>query len=314
MNTRDITGPTRVLALLVLATACGSSAMGGGIAGTSSVLGAISGFGSVVVGGIEFDTTGAEVTIEGDPVPASALGLGMVAFVRGAVEAGGRRGVAERVAVENLAEGPIESIDRAAARIRLLGQEVILGDATVFEPTPLADLRVGETVDVGGFLDARGAIGATRISRKFEDLEIELRGFVTDLDAAAQTFRIGDLLVDFSGASIEDPPPGGLADGLFVEIEAAVPPADDLFHAVGVTVLDPALPVEEGDGVEVQGFVTAIVSETELVVGVAQRVRLTGDTRFEGGSRSDLAVNGLVEVGGFADAEGVLIAIEVELR
>lgn len=313
MKTFEPTRWLRVLAVVALAAACGSSAMGGGIAGTSSILGAISGFGSVIVGDIEFDTSGAEITIEGDPVPESALELGMVAFVRGVVEPGGLRGAAELVAVENLAEAPIESIDREAGRLRLLSQDVLFGPRTVFSPS-LDELAVGDTVDVGGFLDANGRIRATRIAKKLEDLEIELRGFLTHLDPDARLFRINDLLVDFSDALLENAPAAGLEDGLFVEIEADAPPLDDVFLAVGVTVLDPALPVEEGDGVDIQGFVTAVLSSEEFVVNEAQKVRVTAQTRFERGDASDVVVDAEVEVSGFADATGVLVAAEVEIR
>mgnify|MGYP000950075050 CR=1 FL=1 len=77
-------------ALLACALSCSGSPMGGGIAGTSSVRAPISGFGSVIVGGIEFDIDSAVVTIEGDPARASDLELGMVATVRGTVDASGR--------------------------------------------------------------------------------------------------------------------------------------------------------------------------------------------------------------------------------
>jgi hypothetical protein len=304
-------GAVRLIALLAVGVACGSS-MGGGIAGTSSVLGAISGFGSIVVAGIAFDTTRAAITIEGDPVDESALKLGMVAAVRGAVDGRTRRGVAEVVAVEDLAEGPLDAVDAPAASLLLLGQQVLSDAATVFDPVPLAELAPDDDVEVSGFLDASGRIRATRVERKLEDVEIELKGFIQELDASRATFRIGGVLVDFSDAIIEGAPTTGLAGGLFVEVEAEERPVGGVLAAIGVEVLDPTLMAEVGDGLEVQGFVTAITSATDFVLNGAQRVRITADTRFEGGGASDLALDRFVEAEGVADQAGVLIATEIE--
>jgi hypothetical protein len=286
--------------------------MGGGIAGTSSVLGAISGFGSVIVGGIEFDTTRAAITIEGDPVDESALKLGMVAAVRGTVDRRTGRGVAELVAVEDLAEGPLDAVDRATGTLRLLDQQVLTDAETVFDPVPLAELERDDHVEVSGFLDASARIRATRVARKLEDLEIELKGFIEDLDSSASTFRLGGVTVDFAGAIVEGAPTGGLANGLFVEIEGEDRPSGGVLTAVGVEVLDPSLMAEAGDGLEVEGFVTEILSPSDFVLNGGQRVRLTPDTRFEGGSAADLALDAFVEAEGVADQDGVLVATEIE--
>jgi hypothetical protein len=288
--------------------------MGGGIAGTSSVLGAISGFGSIIVGGIEFDTSGAVVTIEGDAAQASDLRLGMVATVRGVVAQNGRQGTADSIAVENLAEAPLEAIDVPGGTLRLVSQQVIVDGATVFEPVSFEDLELGDTVDVAGFLDANGRIRATRIARKFEDLEIELRGFIQALDRSSSTFRINELLVDFTDAIVEGAPPEGLRDGLFVEIETESPPVDDVFATTAITVIDPSLMTEEGDGISVEGFVTEVLSPTEFVVNGRQRVQITPQTRFENGDATGLVLNAEVDVDGTAGADGVVIATEIDFK
>jgi hypothetical protein len=311
MRTFGLGRCTRLVVLFAVAAACGSS-MGGGIAGTSSVLGAISGFGSIIVGGIEFDTDGATVTIEGDPAEPSDLGLGMVAIVHGTIAPGGLRGVADTVAVENLVEAPLEAIDVAGGTLRLLSQIVIVDGATVFEPVALADLELGETVDVGGFLDANGNIRATRVERRVGSVEIELRGFIQGLDRAASTFRINALLVDFADAVVEGAPPEGLHDGLFVEIEADSPPVGGVFVTTAVAVIDPTLMTEEGDGISVEGFVTEVFSSTEFSVSRRQRVRITPDTRFENGDAADIVLDAEVDIDGTAGPDGVVVATEIE--
>jgi hypothetical protein len=300
----------RWAALACLGAACGSVSMGGGIAGTSSVLGSISGFGSIVVAGIEFDTTGAAITIEGDPATEADLRLGMVAAVRGVVDGRGR-GTAQAVNVEDIVEGPIERLDAATATLVVLAQDVVIAGA-VLDPLPLADLEPGDDVEVSGFRDASGRIRATRVARKLEDVEIEIKGVVTDLDRATSRFAIGALIVDFAGALIEGAPPGGLENGLLVEVEAEEPPTDDLLVAIGVEIVDPSLAGDAGDGLKVEGFVTAIVSSTELIVNDGQRVTITSETRFVNGGPADLVLDAGVEVEGVAAPDGSLRATEIE--
>jgi len=303
----------RKLVVLALVAACGSSAtMGGGIAGTSSVVAPISGFGSIIVGGIEFDTNGALVTIEGDPAQVSDLKLGMVAMVRGVVDPRGARGVAQRVAVEHLAEGPLEAVDVAAGTISLLGQQIITNPATVFDPTPLSQLVQNEYIEVGGFFDASGRIRATRVARKFQNLEIAVKGYVVGLDAQAGTFQLGGLTVDFHSAIITGAPQGGLQNGLLVEVGADVPPVGSVLSATDVDVKNPSAIADEGDGLKVEGFVTQISSPTVLEVNRNQRVQLTPKTRFEHGSPGDLVLDAHVDIDGVAGADATLVATKVD--
>jgi hypothetical protein len=313
MNRQRREAALAFLVCLALAAACGSSArLGGGISGTSSVVGTISDFGSIVVNGIEFDTDAATVTIEGDPATPADLRLGMVATVVGTVGEDGRTGVADTVAVEDFLEGPIQAIDRTAGTLRILSQTVVIDPETVFEPTPLAELAAGDDVEVSGYPDADGRVRATRVARKEEDVEIEIKGTVADLDRDARTFRFGALVVDYTDAILEGLPPEGLTDGLFVEVEGEGPPVDDVLIAVGIEV--PASEVADGDNLEVAGFVTSVLSADEFVVNANQRVRLTPDTVFERGTRADVVPNAELEVEGRVDADGVLVAAEVELE
>lgn len=307
--------PPLLAVAITLAAACsggGGGTIGGGIGGTSAVVGPITGFGSVIVGGIEFDTDTASVTIDGSPAAVDELKLGMVATVRGVVEPGGRRGIATSVIADDLLQGPIETIDAGAGSFTALRQIVLTDASTVFDPLPLADLEPGDVVLVGGFLDAQGRVRATRIELRTTDLELELKGFIQSLDPVARTFRINALLVDFADAEVERAP-DGLQDGLFVEVDGEEPPDQGIFAAESVDVLDPELMADPGDGLKVEGFVTAVVSDSEFVVGAGQRVRTDRATRFENGGPGDVVVDAQVDVTGVAEDDGVLRATEVEL-
>ena len=288
--------------------ACSSS--GGGISGTGLVAGAIEGFGSIIVNDIEFDTTNAVVTIEGDPATVEDLELGMFVFVRGRFDRDTMTGVADRIASDHLVLGPVEDVDVGTASFTALSQTVITDAATVFDGTTLAALQPGDVVEVFGVPDADLNIRATRVELVTGADEFEVTGTVANLDPDAQTFTLGALTVDFSGAIVEGAPPGGLANGLIVEAETSEAPVGDLMLAEGVEVR--TNPFEDGDAAGIEGLVTAIESEQVFVVNATQRVLVTDETRFEGGDRDDIVLNARVDVEGVIANDGTLVAAEIE--
>jgi Domain of unknown function (DUF5666) len=302
----------RSLVFLAVVAAAGACASGGGISGTSIVIGPVTDFGSILVNGIELDTTGAEVTIEGDPASIEDLRLGMFVFVRGQVNEKRNTGVAERIASDHLIEGPVDAVNAAGATFSVLRQLVIIDANTVFDQTTLATLAPDDLVEVWGVTDADASIRATRVEKESAVPELELTGVVTGLDDVAQTFRIGILTIDYSSALLENIPAGGLADGLVVEVEIDGAPAGDAAVASNVEVRDARVVFAPGDGARVQGFITSVVSAAEIVVNTTQHVVLTPDTRFERGTADDLALNSQLDVSGEFDDGGATVAAEIE--
>ena len=81
-----LAGMAVIAALALLQAGCGGGGggggglAGGGIGGTGVTSGAISGFGSVFVNGIEFETAGTSFDVDDDPAAVEGdLGIGMVA-------------------------------------------------------------------------------------------------------------------------------------------------------------------------------------------------------------------------------------------
>lgn len=301
-------------ALVVLATVWSCSSSGGGISGTSLVIGPIDDFGSIIVNGIEFDTDNAEVFLEGDPATLADLQLGMVVFVLGAVKKNGLAGRADTVASDHLLLGPVEAVNALDGTFVSLSQLIITDADTVFASTSIDTLVPGDNVEVFGFFDGDGSIRATRVERFDEIEEIELTGTISNFDAVAETFSLNLLTVDFSMAEIEDAPPGGLEDGMLVEVESEEVPANDLMLAVGVEVRDSDLPVDTGDGLEVDGYISEVVSADEFVLNGSLTVFVTPDTIFEDGDASDLVLNARVEVEGVFESDGSLTAEEIEFE
>jgi hypothetical protein len=184
----------------------------------------------------------------------------------------------------------------------------------VFENATLDTLAAGDLVDVSGFTDADANVRATRIERRETQERIEISGFVADLDESARTFRIGGQLVDYSEAEIEDEPEDGLAEGLLVEVTTMRPLVAGVLLADRVEVEDEGFEGGEGDDVEIEGVVSRVVSASEFVMNATRRVRITAQTRFEGGDAGDIVVNRELHAKGMLDASSVLVATEIELE
>jgi hypothetical protein len=238
----------------------------------------------------------------------------MYVFVRGKVRRSAGTGVADRVASDHVLEGPVEAVNALDGTFVSLSQLVITSAETVFENVTIDTLSVADLVEVFGVRDADDAIRATRVERKDEVEAFELTGTIADLDTSAMTFRLALLTVDYSDAEIEDPDGIGLANGRIVEAETEEAPQNDLMIAVSLEIHSEEFEFEEGDGAEISGVVTAIVSATEFVLNRNQRVITTDRTRYENGDAADIVLNALVEVEGELDTTGTLTAEEVEFQ
>ena len=112
--------PTRVSALgacvftALAVIACGGDGSGGMTAGIDRggitiAQGPITGFGSVIVNGVRFSTTGATILVNGAAATEADLAIGQVVRVEGTVDAGGTTGTARSVSFDDNVTGPIES-------------------------------------------------------------------------------------------------------------------------------------------------------------------------------------------------------------
>lgn len=318
MNSNPISTATRkggwavLAASVVLAAGCGGGGGGSGGASASGVTtGTITGFGSVIINGVRYRTSGStDFEIDDSPGGQDDLAVGKQVTIRWTSDDGGRTRDAVRVKYDDTVEGAITAIDPVAGTLVVLGQQVQTGPGTSFDDDipgrELAGLAVGQRIEVSGLVDASGVIQATRIERDDDDDEFEIRGIVTGLDTGARTFVINGLTIDYSGVSA----PAGLADGAFVEVEG------DDFDAGSVTLVASKVELEDDDDdgdVKVEGFVTRFVSATDFDVN-GRPVTTTAGTRYDDGQAADLALNVRVEVEGVIDASGILVAREVDFE
>ena len=129
--------------------------------------------------------------------------------MKGTINADGVTGVATSVICNDELQGAVVElpvIDAAGnvTSINVMGQTITVNLDTVFDSDvtlTIADLVVGDIVEVSGFSDGNGNILATRVETKAAGDDNELKGLVGSLNETAQTFKIGALIIDYSSAS-----------------------------------------------------------------------------------------------------------------
>jgi hypothetical protein len=247
---------------------------GGGVGtgGTGAYISSdITGFGSVIVGGVEFDDARASV-LDDDGVPVARSGnelrLGMTVEVDGSTivnTPSGKTASAATVRIATAVVGPVESIDTASRMLSVLGQQLQINAATVFGPSlhgGLSALHAGDVVAAYALPDAiSGRYVATRIETAPGATAFRLRGVVSGLDSAARTLQIGGATLSFASTSGV---PADLANGRLVRVKLPAASGGGILaiDAFGSALARPA----DGDAAVVEGLVTSFNSASMFAV------------------------------------------------
>lgn len=317
--TRRLTWLAAAIAAAVVA-ACGGGGGGGDMASvpaaadkaTALSAGPISGFGSVIVNGVRFDDSGAQVQDEdGARALTGDMRLGMMVEIDGRqVDAAKGTGTALRIRMGGKVLGPVDSVDAPAGTLVVLGQPVDTTAQTVFGDgvaSGLASLAVGTVVAVHGIFDAStGHTIATRLQAAPNAPAFRVRGPLSGLDSAARTFRIGGASVSYAAIT----PAPDLSGGDFARCTVA---RLDKAAVAGVwqaqAVRSCALKVDEGIVAHLRGAVTAFNSSSDFEVN---GVKVNAATATFPDGAAGITVGTRVEVEGTM-SNGVLVAARVEI-
>jgi hypothetical protein len=222
-----------------------------------TTVGQITGFGSIYVNGIEFDTAGASYEVD-DAVASddAALAVGMVVKVEGSVNADGLVGTAFSVSYDDDIEGVVEELTETAdADIKtfVVMDVTVVADAnkTNFDSDDSSfnfdTIANGDVVEVSGDYGPDDRLYATYIEQQdADDDEYEAKGTVSSWDGSESfvlNLRSGATLnvrLDPNGAEI---PSAGIADDQFVEVEGTI---EDL-AAVTMTLVAFKVELEDDD-------------------------------------------------------------------
>jgi len=314
-------------ALTALLIGCSGGESGTGMqANNQTTVGEISGFGSIYVNGVRYNTDGATVYIDGNPSSEQSLAVGMVVTVEGSVNSDGLNGTALTVATRTEVEGLVLQNDIAGnGTINVMGQTVKISNDTKFKSTVptitvVDDLVANDSVvEVSGYSDGQGNIYATYIKAVASGgslSEIRLYGVIQELSGTTDnsTFRIGTVTVTFNDAdtNFEDVTQSTLANGMYVSVESTNYNND----IVLASEIDREDYIDrEGSEYEVEGIVTDISSLANSEFKLNGRsVRFDTATIFEAGSQADIQLEVKLEVDGKVQADGLILADKISFR
>jgi len=251
---------------LVLA-ASGLSGCGGGtdtaaLPGTGGtgiyVAGSISGFGSVILGGIKFDDTAAAVTLDGAIATPAALRLGMVAGVLGERSKSlPAQGIASRIDVWSIARGLVTNIG-SGGLFTVAGMNIRIDANTVLDGINDQNLlAVGVPVMVWGLQSSGGNWTATRVAKVADATTVVTTGAVREADDHRYINAIG--LAEASSAS--------LAVDTWVRVQGRFNDEERLVVSSFKVLQGPAVTPGASSVLKVEGYVTSALVGDRFAMG-----------------------------------------------
>ncbi|KPP98724.1 DUF5666 domain-containing protein [Marinobacter sp. HL-58] len=305
----------------------------GGIRGTGSSVGPVSGFGSVFVNGVRFDT---------DDIPnravnsddgigfESELDEGMILRVDGEWRDDGT-GEAASVEYDDTLRGEIVvtqpwDIATKTATVSMYGLIVHVDKQTVVKGKQVTELADDDFARISAWRLPNGEFRASLVrvrddaaSEVFDpENEIELEGEIANLNRDLCTFEIGNISVEcdsdgdtnFDGIDISD-----LADGTYIQVEGNF--NDNVLFAREIRE-DDLRRYRRGDDddIEFAGPVSRAFDSGDRTFEInGLVVRVTSETEFDDGlSEDDLVPDLLIQVEGEFLSDGTVEADEIELR
>ena len=310
-----------VVSAAFLLTSCGDALTlaEGGMTGTGITAGRITGFGSIYVNGIHYDVDNALFYRNDAKVSdQSSFAAGEFITVTGSVNNDGVTGVATQVKFDGLVKGTVDAIVADGKSISILGQTIQIDLLSVLHGfDQLADLQVGNLVEVSGDRLPNGAIKATSLAllaASYQNTEgLQLVGAIRTLKPELKTFQVNDLTVNYSTANLVDWNNQALSNGQIVQVRTSQLPINGLLSAEQLTLQASSSKYPDKSRLELEGIVSAISSASAFSFA-GQSVVTSSATQFIGLTASSLAVGLTLEVEGTVDANGLLQAKRVMLR
>ncbi len=321
----DLRRPAQGFLSLICAAAVVAACGGGGSdplpVGTKSAFsaGAITGFGSVIVNGVRFDDSAASVTDDdGTAHRNDELRLGLVAEIDSSsitTDDTGSHGTARAIRFGPEIIGPVSAVAVDGTSLVVLGETVQITATTLFDDRlvgGLAGIVAGTSVvEVHGLLDVTtGAYTATRIEPKPNAPFFKLRGVVSNLNTAAQTFKIGSGADTISYAGITAALPADMGNGLMVRVKLQTAQVNGQW--VATNIKSGVRKLDDHDEAEVEGRITATTFPVDKKFSVNGVPVDATNATFPKGT-DGIVLGARVEVKGSA-VNGVVMATRVKVE
>jgi len=315
---------TAALATSIAACSSGGSDVAGiGGSGITSS-GTITGFGSVYVNGVKFDTSRSTITIDDNPGMESDLAIGMRVTVSGTL-IDDSNGTATSISFKDDLEGPVSNIQQlpydTTRTMTILGRQVVIDSSTTsFDiggtlpgPFDFDNIADGNLVEISGFLDSNGVMKATRVEIKATNFNyngtlVDMKGTVENFNFP--TFNLANttgVMVDVTSAVIDNSLPGGIVDGAIVEVKGTC--SSGACTTINASKVESGLDnFNDNDDVEVEGIITSLTDQNNFEVNSIP-VDASNATRIP--SSLNIVLNQEVEVEGTI-SNGTLVATRVK--
>ena len=275
-----------VIGITACSSGSGSDVAGIGGSGVTSS-GTITGFGSIFVNGVEFDTSSSSFSVDDNPGSESDLAVGMRVTVDGSVNADGVSGTATSVSFNDDLEGPVSNIQQlpydTTRTLTVLGRQVVIDSTTTsFDisgtlpgPFDFDNIADNNHVEISGFLDSNGVMKATRVELKNTNFNhngtiVEMKGTVENFNFP--TFNLANttgVTVDVTSAVIDNNLPGGIVDGAFVEVKGTC--SSGACTTINASNVENGLDdFNDNDDVEVEGIITSLTDQNNFEVNGIQ--------------------------------------------
>jgi hypothetical protein len=270
-------------------------------------VGSVDGFGSVIVNGVRFDNTSAVYDLE----EITTLAIGHVVRIDGSFNASASSGNAVTIHAAPEVQGAVSTVNKPAATFVVLGQEVSISAATVFDGlASVADLAPGDAVRVSGLPFQAGQLLASRISRlPAVPATAYVTGVVTSADIAGKSFVVGAQRVSYTASTTLDGGAGStLRVGAYVRVNGTLASG----NVIAAARIRPwQSPAPEAAAVTWGGVVSDYVSSASFTIG-GQRVDASA-AQITGGPASSIGNGVRVEIDGVMTG-GVLKASKLRIR
>jgi hypothetical protein len=210
-------------------------------------------------------------------------------------------------------EGPVSGLTGACPAIRftVYGTSVVAGPSTRFDDGVCATVRNGSWVEVKGVEQPDGSVLAGRIDLDDDASDARLEGPVAALTGACPAIRFtvyGTPVATDVFTRFDDGVCGTVQNGTWVEVKGRTQPDGSLLASkVDIDAPSPEVKLK-GRPMGVTGVCPAITFTVN-----ATPVATTGSTRFKDGPCTAVARVSKVEVKGFRQPDGSVLAHSVDL-
>ncbi len=292
----------------------------GGIGGSGVVMGSITGFGSIYVNGVEYDTSKAQFYRDGKRAKQDDFSLGENIEITGTVDALTGTGVADKISYDSDIKGIVTVASSDNHSLRIMGQDVETIPLTVLNGfDQLQDLTIENYVEVSGSRNSEGVLVASSIKLiapffiNNNSSSIAIEGEITRINEDLKLILVQDTIVDYSAVtglnSVENEP----KVGQYVEVESALNYIQDkILIASSVHSKTPYQHFETGTLLAVKGLVTDFDLSSPSHFRVAgQPIVITDKTKLVTGKLDDIFPDTILSVEGLVNENGELVASTV---